>query len=118
MMSNDDLYKDVIESSFGFSISSIWDDLKYNHSSFSYKERIEKFLFILNRAMESGILRLADDGNFLEGSIDEQVEKFRESFPEKEEYICEYIFGIDIYENIWIPGGAVWITAKGKEIWT
>ena len=68
--------------------------------------------------MNSGILKLAKDGVFLKGSIEEQVCVFKKSFPEKEEYIDEFVFCYDKDDNFWIPGGAVWVNCKGEEIWT
>ena len=74
-MNDEMLYEDIIKYSFGFTIDAIWNDLQYNYSYFSYKERIEKFSYILKKAMEKEILKLAIDGEFLEGSIEDQIEK-------------------------------------------
>ena len=118
MMSDDELYSDVIESCFGFSIDGIWEDLLYNHTYLMYKDRIEKFIFIIEKAMENGILKLAKDGVFLKGSIKDQVELFKKSFPKEESKISDIMFCLDSDNNFWTPGGGVWIRKDGTEILT
>lgn len=116
-MNNDELYKDIIKHSFGFSLAAIWDGLQYNYSCLCYTERVEIFLFVLNKSMENGILRFTDEGKFLEGSISEQVTKFKDSFPEKEEDMYEFYFGLDVQGNLWTPAGGIWICNDGDKIW-
>ncbi|WP_414502903.1 DUF596 domain-containing protein [Zymobacter sp. IVIA_5232.4 C2] len=118
MKSDESSYKEFIEYNFGFNIGSIWDYVCDDFQCFSYEERIEEFSNILEKAMKSGILKLANSGEFLEGSIDDQVKKFKESFPDKEEDLFEFFFGLDVDGNIWAPGGGVWICSDGDEIWT
>lgn len=118
MMNDEMLYEDIIKDSFGFTIDTIWDDLQYNHSYFSYKERVEKFSYILEKAMGKGILKLANEGEFLEGSIKDQAKKFKNSFPDDEKNMDEYIFGLDVNQKFWTPVGGVWICNDGDEIWT
>ena len=117
-MNDEELYNEFIEYNFGFSIGGIWDFVCDTYSEESYKERIARFSFTLNKAMDSGILKLADEGIFLEGSINEQVQRFKENFPEKEEEMYEFSFGLDVYGKLWAPGGGVWICENGKKIWT
>ena len=118
MIKNKRLYCNVIEKTFGMTLTVIWEELAYNYSCFSYKERIDRFCFILEKAMNNGILKLAKDGVFLKDSVEKQVCTFKKSFPEKEEYIDELTFCYDKDDNFWIPGGAVWVNCKGEEIWT
>ena len=117
-MENSELYEDVINDCFGYSLGAIWDYFQYREPVLPYEERIDKFLFILRRAMATGILKLANDGVFFDGSISEQLKKFEEGFPKKERDMHEFCFGLDIYGKLWFPGGGVWICSDGDEIWT
>ena len=117
-MNDNDLYDEFIEYNFGFSIGGIWDFVCDEYSERSYEERIDRFLFVLEKAMSSGILKLANKGVFLEGSIEEQVTKFKECFPDKEENINEYLFELNEQGDFWVPGGGVWVCEDGHEIWT
>lgn len=69
----------------------------------------EVFFHIVKILMLDGRLRLAKNGSFLLGSIDEQLDKLKNAFPESEESQKE-IGGV----TTWFfmdecPGGAVWI---------
>lgn len=112
------IYEEVIEDCFGYSLGAIWDYFEYNFLEDSYKERIDKFLFVLERSMTVGILKLADEGEFLDLSIQKQIDLFKRSFPEKEKDMCEFCFGLDVHGRLWAPGGGVWICSDGDKIWT
>lgn len=47
----------------------------------SFVSRRKDFLDLLRRLLQEGKLRLAKDGVFLTGSVDEQAAKFEASFP-------------------------------------
>ena len=118
MKTNDKSYEEFIEYNFGVNIGAIWDYVCDEYHTLSYEERIDEFSCILKKAMESGILRLANQGEFLEGAIKDQVEEFKKSFPDKEINIFEFFFGMDLDGNVWAPGGGVWICEDGDEVWT
>lgn len=81
---------------------------------FSFSDRREIFLWALERLLCDGRLKLAKHGKFLEGSIEEQVESFRQVFPQTE---IEMEDGIWFFDEI-CPGGAVWVLSDGSLEWT
>lgn len=54
--------------------------------------------------MSIGILKIADDGEFLQGSIEEQVTQFDIGFPSNESCISEITLSIDSDYNFGAPG--------------
>ncbi|HDR1199829.1 TPA: DUF596 domain-containing protein, partial [Pasteurella multocida] len=68
--------------------------------------------------MHDGELKFAIRGKFLEGSIEEQIDLFRQAWPDHyDDKELEY----DIDHLWWItyaPAGAVWICEDGYEEWT
>lgn len=81
---------------------------------FSFEERKNIFLWVLTRLLKEGRIKLAKHGKFLEGSIEEQVERFRQVFPRTE---AEMVDGIWFFDEI-CPGGAVWMLEDGSLEWT
>ena len=110
--------EEVIEVSFGFDIDAIWYNLEGRRPDLSYHEKVEMFCYILKIAIEKGVLKIAVDGFFLEGTSLEISEKFRTSFPASEDKMSDDMFCFDIDDNFWTPGGGVWICSDGDEIWT
>ena len=110
--------EEVLELSFGYDIDAIW----YNNESmcpeFGYFEKIDAFCYVLNMAMEKGILKIASEVSFLEGTSQEISDRFKSSFPISEEKMSDVLFCLDCNDNFWTPGGGVWICSDGDEIWT
>ncbi|EON9239895.1 TPA: DUF596 domain-containing protein [Escherichia coli] len=69
---------------------------------------------IFEHLLKEGRIKLAKHGKFLEGSVDEQVERFRRAFPKTEEEMEDGIWFFD--ESC--PGGAVWVLEDGSLEWT
>ena len=67
--------------------------------------------------MKDGVLKLANDGKFLEGTPEEQVITYYNSFPNEQEMDDDF-FWITKENRYWIPAGAVWIKKDGAEVWT
>jgi hypothetical protein len=76
------------------------------------------FFCILKKLLDTGQIKLAKRGVYLEGTSEDLVQMFRDSFPLTEESVA-HIGGI---ENWFFaddcPGGAVWIRDDGTEEWT
>ena len=83
-------------------------------ADFSFIDRREIFFWALKRLLNEGRIRLAKHGKFLEGSVEEQVERFRLAFPKTEEEMEDGIWFFD--EDC--PGGAVWVLENGSFEWT
>ena len=110
--------EEVLELSFGYGIDAIWYNIETRRPNFSYSEKIEEFCYILKYAMERRVLKIADEGVFLEGTPQEISERFKSSFPASEEKMSDVLFSLDSDDNFWMPGGAVWICSDGDKIWT
>jgi len=82
--------------------------------NFSFEERKSIFLWVLMRLLKEGRIKLAKHGKFLEGSTEEQVERFRLALPKTEEEMEDGIWFFD--EDC--PGGAVWVLENGSLEWT
>lgn len=65
----------------------------------------EIFFFIVQTLLHDGRLRLAKNGIFLTGSIEEQLALFEKNFPTSEEAIDSGIWFFDDE----CPAGAVWV---------
>ena len=83
-------------------------------AEFSFADRREIFFWALTRLLKEGRIKLAKHGKFLEGNVDEQVERFRQAFPKTEEEMEDGIWFFD--ESC--PGGAVWVLEDGSLEWT
>ncbi|ROP62880.1 hypothetical protein EDF81_1392 [Enterobacter sp. BIGb0383] len=83
-------------------------------TGFSFTDRREIFLWALKRLLNDGRIKLAKHGKFLEGSVDEQVERFRQALPKTEEEMED---GIWFFDEV-CPGGAVWVLEDGSLEWT
>ncbi|MFB2538657.1 MULTISPECIES: DUF596 domain-containing protein [unclassified Acinetobacter] len=69
------------------------------------------FFDVIGYAMQQGWLRLAKNGVFLTGSIDEQIQLFKDKFPKSK---MDTLEKDPIHFDIWFfadscPAGAVWV---------
>ena len=84
-------------------------------ADFSFDDQREIFFWALTRLLKEGRLRLAKHGQFLDGSIEEQVELFREALPRTESELDDGLWFFD--EEC--PAGAVWVDPDdGSLYWT
>ncbi|EAM6462444.1 DUF596 domain-containing protein [Salmonella enterica subsp. enterica serovar Senftenberg] len=83
-------------------------------TDFSFEDRKEIFLWALTNLLKDGRIRLAKHKTFLEGSVEEQVELFRNALPKTEAEIDDGLWFFD--ERC--PGGAVWVLPDGSLNWT
>ncbi|MFK3703477.1 DUF596 domain-containing protein [Klebsiella sp. NPDC088457] len=106
----------------GMSIGAVWGasrpDEFVGEKHYPFQKQKDTFFWLLNRLMREGRVRLASNGKYLEGSIDEQISLYRENFPKNQEEMEE-----DAFDGFWFltekcPGGIVWIHDNGYEDWT
>lgn len=118
-MFDENYIKDLLTRNKGTSLVSLWLWAK-NYPAFEGNLDLAKegFFFLAERFMGEGILKLARNGEFLSGTIEEQLKLFRETWPKDYD---ENIEEKDI-DNLWwllfAPAGAVWIYPDGYEAWT
>lgn len=109
-------YKDLADAAEGQTLDAVlcYSVPDYCPVEFSFTDRREIFLWALNRLLKDGRIKLAKHGDFLEGSIEEQLERFRQAFPHTE---AEMEDGIWFFDEA-CPGGAVWVLEDGSLQWT
>ncbi|WP_111858300.1 DUF596 domain-containing protein [Acinetobacter sp. CFCC 10889] len=78
-------------------------------TDFNFKKKV--FFNVLEYSMNKHWLKLAKEGKFLSGSIDEQVSLFRDAFPKSE---IDNMEQDPIFFEAWFfsdacPAGAVWV---------
>ena len=118
-MIDDKYIEEMLKFNQGTSLITLWLWAK-NYPSFNgdLTQAKEGFFYMAERLMRQGILRLASQGSFLNGSIDQQLKTFRDVWPEDYD---ENVEAKDI-DNMWwylfAPAGAVWIYPDGVEVWT
>ena len=84
-------------------------------ADFSFDDQREIFFWALTRLLKEGLLRLANHGQFLEGSTEAQVELFRQAFPKTEAEVNDGLWFLDDE----CPAGAVWVDPDdGSLYWT
>ncbi|MEQ5056012.1 DUF596 domain-containing protein [Klebsiella michiganensis] len=114
---SDNEYNELVDVAEGHPLRSL---MRYSApddapADFSFDDRREIFFWALTRLLKEGRLRLAKHGRFLEGTIEEQVELFREALPRTEAELDDGIWFFD--EEC--PAGAVWVDPDdGSLYWT
>ncbi|WP_118987478.1 DUF596 domain-containing protein [Photorhabdus sp. CRCIA-P01] len=81
---------------------------------FSFEDRKKLFFWLFEHLLKERRIKLAKHGQFLEGTVDEQIERFRQAFPKTE---TEMEDGIWFFDEA-CPGGAVWVLEDGSFEWT
>lgn len=120
---NEEWIQTVLYECDGRTLQTIWFYSEFENQSFV--ERCEAFYWILEKVLESGQLRLIKNGEYLTGTPQQLVQRFREvfpksnfPFPEDPELDASYWFyGIGKPE---VPAEAVWRYAHpdGTVEWT
>lgn len=98
----------VLEAAALQSLNSIWIYSKFEHQDFS--EHREAFFWILEKAIESGQLRLKKNGEYLVGTPKDLAQKFREVLPNSDRpYPAHPHLNLsDWFFDPMCPGEAVW----------
>lgn len=112
----EDEYQELADAAEGQTLDAVlcYSEPEPCPEDFSFSTRREIFFWALERLLKEGRIKLAKHGQFLEGTVDEQVERFRQVFPKTEEEMEDGIWFFD--EEC--PGGAVWVLKDGSLEWT
>lgn len=113
----------VIKSSYGLSMGAIWQHISVECDELSdnYAFRTKVFFCILTRLLTEKKIKLAVNGVFLSGSVEQQVLIIQAAWPP---YPCEDEDEDDDLDEygMWFlvkaPAGVVWLSSDGKELWT
>ncbi len=113
----------IIHNNFGMTMTRIWFDI-YPDLADNLNEAKERFLYVLDFLLRQGIVKLANKGVFLNGTVEEQVQSFREQWPSWDNFDNDLFYVTakpdknGMYD-IWPLGGLVWIDPDdGSYLWT
>ncbi len=115
------LYEERAKSLEGMSIAALWDiscpnDQIWN-GSFPFEEKKSYFFSFLQKFLEDEKIKFGKHGKLLEGTIDEQITRYRLAFPKTEDEWKARGEDIWFYEED-CPGGIVWVHDSGYLDWT
>ncbi|XWY19235.1 DUF596 domain-containing protein [Bisgaard Taxon 45] len=114
-MSNKEI-TEIIKTNKGLELDALFWSFQSHYGFVKEKPEIkEMFLELIADLVKKGELKLANCGKPLEGSIEEQIDLFRQAWPDHyDDNEIEY----DIDTSWWIsyaPAGAVWVWDEGEE---
>lgn len=114
----DELYKSVLRSAFGLSMGAIWQHMTVEllGSSIDYTDRVNLFFSLMKRLRLKGNIRLAHDGLFLNGTIQDQLEVLKDAWPKEPDE--DALDGFGLWFITEAPVGVVWIDSDGEKFWT
>lgn len=121
MAISDKIYSSVLDSAYGLSMGAIWQHVSVDCAKISgdYLFRRDIFFDVLSRLLYENKIKLAENGMFLSGSINEQLEMLQTAwppYPSDDEYDDLDEFGMWFLAKA--PAGVVWLTSDGREVWT
>ncbi|PVZ84723.1 hypothetical protein C9426_22340 [Serratia sp. S1B] len=111
----------VIKSSYGLSMGAIWQHISIECADLfnNYPFRKEVFFAILNQLLSDKVIKLATNGVFLSGTVEQQIQILQSAWPpypskDEDDDLDEY----GMWFLVKAPAGIVWLTPDGKELWT
>lgn len=115
----DSAYFDPVKkTAYGLSMGSMW-----KHLTIEMRERsdysglqLEHFLSIIRRLVIEGDVRLAKDDVYLSGTIDDQLDLLKKSWPNNPGE--DDLEGIGLWFLVDAPAGFVWQGLNGVQVWT
>ncbi|MFS2225175.1 DUF596 domain-containing protein [Pantoea sp. B65] len=120
-MNRESIYQAVITSASGLSLGAIWQHIQVEcrNTPASLALRKEIFFGLLQRLLNTGMARLARDGTYLTGTVEQQLQLLTHCWPQPGS--DDELDDLD-ETGVWFlanaPAGLVWVTPDGQEIWT
>ncbi|WP_369878871.1 DUF596 domain-containing protein [Erwinia sp. B116] len=119
-----ELCASVTESAYGLSMGTIWQHICVEcvecvELPDNYLFRKHAFFVLLTALLSTGKIKLAAEGVFLPGSVEQQITLIQQAWPPypsvDEDDELDHV-------GMWFlaksPAGVVWLTPDGTEIWT
>jgi hypothetical protein len=117
----DKIHSSVVNSSYGLSMGAIWQHICIACSEFSDDYLFKKNVFfdVLARLLNENKIKLAANGTFWSGTIEEQLEILQTAWPQypsddEDDDLDDY----GMWFLVKAPAGVVWLTSDGRELWT
>ncbi len=122
---SDIFIEEVIKNNYAMGMEGIWFDIYYNLTE-DLNNAKEIFLYVISVLLNQGKVRLADNGIFLTGTLEDQIQTFRDKWPSWDKFDADMFYITKPYQkdgktmaDFWIPGGLVWIDPDdGSYLWT
>ena len=116
---NNKLKSIILDEGKGMTLSGFFSVFQYYVGSIYENPNVkEMFLGFMLELIRKGELKLARSDHFLKGTPEEQINLFRQVWPnEYDENIPEKDINYFWWSDI-APAGAVWLFSDGLEIWT
>lgn len=120
-MKREGIYQAVIASARGLSLGALWQHLEVECRTILDNSALRKELFfgLLQQLLNAGQARLARDGVFLPGTLEEQLQQLAEAWPQPDS--ADELDDLD-ETGLWFlvkaPAGLVWTMPDGQEVWT
>lgn len=110
-MLSDEEFKFIIDNTQGMALDAIWLYLEENGKS--YNDRKTKFLWVFNRMLSDGIIKLEKNEVLIDAPIEDVINNFHLSLPENDE---------DVNNGVWFftescPAGIGWALPDGSIDW-
>ncbi|HHQ4307748.1 DUF596 domain-containing protein [Serratia fonticola] len=121
MLYSDEEFKLFSEELEGSSIGTVWSAMSpdnFGREVLSYEEKKAYFLELLQRLIQEGRIKLASRGNFLKGTVEEQIALYRDAFPKNQEEMEDGAFDGFWFLTEKCPAGIVWVHENGYLDWT
>ena len=121
MKNVNEICESVSKSAYGLSMGAIWQHISVECGNYpgNYSYRKDVFFYLIKTLLVSKNIKLAANGCYLSGSIEQQIEGLQAAWPaypshEEDDDLDEY----GMWFLVKAPSGVVWSTPEGKEVWT
>lgn len=116
-----DICSSVMKSAYGLSMGAIWQHISVECAELpdNYSLRKDIFFALLTQLLDEKKIKLATNGAFLDGSVEQQIQILQAAWPTspyegEDNDLDEY----GMWFLVKAPAGVVWLTPDGRELWT
>lgn len=120
-MSPETIKQSVLQSARGLSLGALWQHLEVECRTIPDNSSLRKAIFfaLLRQQLKGGQIRLAGNGHFLTGSVEEQLQRLADAWPSPDsDDESDDVDDTGLWFLAKAPAGLVWITPEGQEVWT
>lgn len=115
------IYTSIIKSCYGLSLGTLWQHISIECADMpnNYLFRKEAFFALLSRLLNEKKIKLAANGIFFSGTVEQQIQILQAAWPlypteNEDDDLDEY----GMWFLVKAPAGVVWLTSDGRELWT
>jgi hypothetical protein len=116
-MKSGEILSSVRKTAFGLSMGSLWQHIgvELRESPSTSRSHKDVFVEILRVLLKEGAVSLALRGQYLEGSMDEQVDQLLGAWPSNPS--PDDLDGFGLWFLTEAPAGLVWHSPDGVDVW-